>query len=83
MRTKLVVNSDQTRSRELHRPSARQSIGYEEFVGGLRPVVGADDSSGAGAGGFRLEARNGIFREVCAQAEAAIKRASSGPISSL
>jgi len=55
-----------------------QSIGYEEFVEGLRPVVGEDDPAGTGAGGFRLEARNGIFREVCAQAEAAMKRSSSG-----
>jgi len=55
-----------------------QSIGYEEFVEGLRPVVGTDDSSGAVSAGFRLEARNGIFREVCAQAEAAIKRTSTG-----
>ena len=36
-----------------------QSIGYEEFVEGLRPVT---DSAGQPSAGFRLEPCNGIFR---------------------
>lgn len=47
-----------------------QSLGYEEFVEGLRPVTDAGDDD-AGTGGFRLEPQNGIFREICALAEQA------------
>ncbi len=52
-----------------------QSISYEEFVEGLRPQTGGDE--GGASAGFRLEARNGIFREICALAEVARKRGSS------
>jgi hypothetical protein len=52
-----------------------QSIGYEEFVEGLRPVTDSDDDGDAQpSAGFRLESRNGIFREICALAEQARKR---------
>lgn len=52
-----------------------QSIGYEEFVEGLRPQTGGDESGGSA--GFRLEARDGIFRKICAVSEVARKRGSS------
>jgi len=42
-----------------------QSIGYEEFVEGLRPVI---DPVGAPSGGFRLEPCKGIFRNICESA---------------
>jgi len=54
-----------------------QSIGYEEFVEGLRPVTDSDvdgDETGQPTAGFRLEPRNGIFRDICALAEQARKR---------
>jgi len=52
-----------------------QSIGYEEFVEGLRPVTDADDEDEEQPSvGFRLESRNGIFRDICALAEQARKR---------
>ncbi len=54
-----------------------QSIGYEEFVEGLRPTTESDDDrdgDGRLSGGFRLEPRKGIFREICALAEQARKR---------
>jgi hypothetical protein len=50
-----------------------QSIGYEEFIEGLRPVTGQDDSEGS-SGGFRLKPFKGIFREICVLAEQARKR---------
>ena len=42
-----------------------QSMGYEEFVEGLRPVTdnGGDDNTSSA--GFRLEPRKGIFRKIC------------------
>ena len=40
-----------------------QNYDYETFVEGLRPETGDDQGASAG---FRLEARPGIFREVCA-----------------
>lgn len=43
-----------------------QSMSYEDFVEGLRPMT----DGGAGAG-FRLEARPGVFKEIAAQAEQA------------
>ncbi len=49
-----------------------QSIGYEEFVEGLRPVTDSDDDQPST--GFRLEPRNGVFRNICALAEQARKR---------
>jgi 5-methylcytosine-specific restriction endonuclease McrBC GTP-binding regulatory subunit McrB len=43
-----------------------QSIGYEEFVEGLRPVT--DSAVGQASAGFRLEPCNGIFRIICERA---------------
>ena len=43
-----------------------QSIGYEEFVEGLRPVT--DTVVGQASAGFRLEACHGIFRVICERA---------------
>lgn len=40
-----------------------QSYSYEDFVEGLRPVIGNDGA------GFRLEPRKGVFREIVAVAE--------------
>ena len=48
-----------------------QNYDYETFVEGLRPETG--ESEGASAG-FRLEARAGIFREICALADQARTR---------
>jgi len=43
-----------------------QNYDYESFVEGLRPETGDDEGTSVG---FRLEARPGIFREICALAE--------------
>ena len=48
-----------------------QNYDYESFVEGLRPETG--DGEGYSAG-FRLEARPGIFREICALADQARTR---------
>lgn len=48
-----------------------QNYDYETFVEGLRPETG--DSDG-GSAGFRLAARAGIFREICALADQARTR---------
>jgi len=48
-----------------------QNYDYESFVEGLRPETG--DGEGATVG-FRLEARPGIFREICALADQARTR---------
>ncbi|WP_245804626.1 AAA family ATPase [Erythrobacter tepidarius] len=45
-----------------------QSFSYEEFVEGLRPETAPSDGQEGQAGGFRLEPRPGIFRELCAVA---------------
>ncbi|WP_236547825.1 AAA family ATPase [Sphingomonas sp. AX6] len=50
-----------------------QNYDYETFVEGLRPETGEGESSSAG---FRLEARAGIFREICALADQARTRIS-------
>lgn len=44
-----------------------QSYGYEEFVEGLRPVLGED----AEAGAIRYEIRPGVFKELCRRARSA------------
>jgi hypothetical protein len=44
-----------------------QSIGYEEFVEGLRPVT---DRVGQPSAGFRLEPCKGVFRDICERASA-------------
>jgi len=55
-----------------------QSMGYEEFVEGLRPTTDNGDDDGGSTGGFRLEPRNGIFRQICALAkENGVKSSSS------
>jgi len=48
-----------------------QNYDYESFVEGLRPETGDDEGASAG---FRLEARLGIFREICALADQARTR---------
>lgn len=52
-----------------------QSYAYEDFVEGLRPPTGAQ---GEGAGGFRLEVRPGVFREIATLAERATEAARGG-----
>jgi 5-methylcytosine-specific restriction protein B len=52
-----------------------QSFSYEEFVEGLRPETALSDGQESQAGGFRLEPRPGIFRELCAVAGEAAKGA--------
>jgi hypothetical protein len=49
-----------------------QNYDYETFVEGLRPETGESEG---GSAGFRLEARAGIFREICALADQARTRA--------
>jgi 5-methylcytosine-specific restriction endonuclease McrBC GTP-binding regulatory subunit McrB len=44
-----------------------QSYGYEEFVEGLRPVLGHDTETGD----IRYEMRPGVFKELCARARRA------------
>ena len=48
-----------------------QNYDYETFVEGLRPETGENEG---GSAGFRLEARAGIFREICALADLARNR---------
>lgn len=48
-----------------------QNYDYESFVEGLRPETG---DGGDNSAGFRLEARAGIFREICALADQARTR---------
>jgi 5-methylcytosine-specific restriction protein B len=53
-----------------------QSYAYEDFVEGLRPVTGGEDGIESRGGGFRLESRKGVFRDISALAEQARKSAS-------
>jgi hypothetical protein len=63
------------RTRRVAFTTFHQSIGYEEFVEGLRPVTDVDDDGDDQPSvGFRLEPRHGIFRDICALAEQARKR---------
>lgn len=57
-----------------------QSYDYESFVEGLRPETGEDEG---GSAGFRLEARPGIFREICALADQARTRSAQPASASL
>lgn len=66
--------NDLVKAKRIAFTTFHQSIGYEEFVEGLRPVTDSEDSDDQGSAGFHLEARNGIFRDICALAEQARKR---------
>lgn len=58
-----------------------QSYSYEDFVEGLRPETdnpAAAEEQTPASGGFRLEPRDGVFREVCALAEQARKSSKQG-----
>lgn len=48
-----------------------QSIGYEEFVEGLRPVVTDDSEGEQSTSGFSLKPEPGMFYEMCVQANEA------------
>ena len=50
-----------------------QNYSYEDFVEGLRPTTGTEESDDRS--GFRLTPRRGIFREISALAEQARKTA--------
>lgn len=52
-----------------------QSYSYEEFVEGLRPDTGGDESAPEAGAGFRLIAKRGVFREISALAEQARRTA--------
>ncbi|USI79101.1 AAA family ATPase [Sphingopyxis sp. USTB-05] len=53
-----------------------QSYAYEEFVEGMRPVTGGEESDeDSPSVGFRLEPKTGIFRDICALAEQSRKAA--------
>lgn len=53
-----------------------QNYSYEEFVEGLRPITDSlDGNENSQSGGFRLEPKRGIFREICSVAENARKNA--------
>ena len=43
-----------------------QSFAYEEFIEGLKPTVSADEEAG-----ISYEVKAGVFRQICARAEAA------------
>ena len=47
-----------------------QSMGYEEFIEGLRPVTDSDEDGDSNGAGFRLEPQKGIFRDICSRAKA-------------
>lgn len=57
-----------------------QSYGYEEFVEGIRPVLGNDESDGAieGRQELQYERRDGIFKTICNQAKAGLTIAQQG-----
>jgi 5-methylcytosine-specific restriction protein B len=54
-----------------------QSYAYEDFVEGLRPQTGGDGEDGSGAG-FRLDPKQGVFREIAALADHARRNARRG-----
>ena len=55
-----------------------QSMGYEEFVEGLRPTTESENGNDSAGGGFRLEPRNGIFRDICARARQSKSKGANG-----
>jgi 5-methylcytosine-specific restriction enzyme B len=74
-RTELMnVYNELVKARRVAFTTFHQSIGYEEFVEGLRPVTDSEEGDDRASAGFHLEARNGIFRDICALAEQARKR---------
>jgi 5-methylcytosine-specific restriction protein B len=56
-----------------------QSMGYEDFVEGLRPTTEDEDGEASNSGGFRLQPRNGIFRQICTLADQSRKRGGKAP----
>ncbi|MEL7718855.1 AAA family ATPase [Citromicrobium bathyomarinum] len=68
-RSELMVRYKELRAeRRISFVTFHQSFDYENFVEGLRPETNGDNET---ASGFRLEAKPGIFREICSLAEQA------------
>lgn len=65
------------KARQIEFVTFHQSFSYEEFVEGLRPETTTGDDQAA-SGGFRLEPRDGIFREIALRAEEARTTGQSG-----
>lgn len=70
----MAIYKDLVKAGRIAFTTFHQSIGYEEFVEGLRPVTELEDGDDRPTAGFHLEARNGIFRDICTLAERARKR---------
>lgn len=65
-------------ARQIEFVTFHQNFSYEEFVEGLRPETGSDEEDNPSGTGFRLETRQGIFREISLIAEQAQESATSG-----
>lgn len=77
-RTTLRRQYDQLRrEKRIEFVTFHQNFAYEEFVEGLRPHTGGEDSD-ASAAGFELKPKLGIFRNICQLAEAAVEAAEGG-----
>lgn len=65
-------------ARQVEFVTFHQNFSYEEFVEGLRPETGTAEDGTSSDAGFRLEPRQGVFREIALRAEEAQRAARSG-----
>lgn len=55
-----------------------QSMSYEDFVEGRRPMTGSDEDDDTSSTGFRLETVPGVFRRIAKRAETSRSRSTDG-----